>query len=282
MPETKSTGLALSDCIYGLRNLLVSDDEQTRIDDPGLIKSIGDLGLRLTVQDLVNKGEYDEAYEAAIKPTLRSTPKKEVLKATVEFVRDFVTEEDVEAMDDDESYLEKMRVDLIEEIMEEYEGLLTKWWEPDPDASRERVQDPHIIEERLDVVGMLTFLRAAQDRGLQQPKARFLTQDLKDVEVRLAGPRSAFPEGMEVRRGKTHIGTILPNGFVIGALAKDKQMIALLIAISEEPEEAARLYGETTNLCSFCNQPLTEASSQKNGYGPICAASYGLTWKPTT
>jgi len=274
------TGLALSDCIYGLRNLLTGDEEETRIDEPKLIKSIGDLGLRLTVEHLVKEGKYDEAYEAAIRPTLRSTPKKDVLKAAIAFARDFVTEEDVEAIDDDESYLEKMRVDLIEEIMEEYERLLTKWWEPDPDASRERVQDPHIIEERLDVVGMLTFLRAAQDRGLAQPKARFLTQDLKDVEVRLAGPRSAFPEGMEVRKGKTHIGTILPNGFVIGALAKDKPMISLLIAISEEPEAAAKLYAEVTNLCSFCNQPLTESSSQKNGYGPICAASYGLTWTP--
>lgn len=277
------SGLALSDCIYGLRNLVVGDDEQTRIDDDSLIKSISDLGNRLTVQAFVKDGMYEEAYEAAMKPTLRGASKKDVLKEAVIFVRDFVTEEDVEAMDDDTSYLEKMRVDLIEEIMEMYEQLLTKWWEPDPaNAARERVVDPHVIEERVDVVEMLTFLRAAQNRGLAQPKARFLTQDLKDIEVRLAGPRSAFPEGMEVRKGKTHIGTILPNGFVIGALGKDLPLIQLLVAIAEEPAEAAKAYASLTNLCSFCSQPLTDESSKKVGYGPICAASYGLPWHPNT
>jgi hypothetical protein len=52
----------------------------------------------------------------------------------------------------------------------------------------------------------------------------------------------------------------------------------LLEALNRDPAAVARGYGEATSSCCFCNRTLTDERSVEAGYGPVCAAKYGLPW----
>lgn len=270
--------LSLDDCLYGLRNLSQRNaGDVDRIVD--YVDDLADLDLRKKVEDLISHAKYAEAYELALRPTLEGLTRKDLFPKVLAFARDFITEEDVELAARSDGYKELLIVTLIEDIFEQYERLLNLWWTPKVLPLRADVPvEPEIIEEGpLDIVGMLTFLQAAQERGLQMPKASFLSPELKELKLSLGSRRSAFPQGMEVRHGSIHIGTILPNGFVIGVLAKEKKLIQTLSAIAEETQAAAKLFADFTNTCSFCGQPLS-ADERRLGYGPVCAISYGMPW----
>jgi len=44
------------------------------------------------------------------------------------------------------------------------------------------------------------------------------------------------------------------------------------------PEDGARLFGQLTGACCFCNRELTTGESLTAGYGPVCADRFGLSW----
>ena len=47
-----------------------------------------------------------------------------------------------------------------------------------------------------------------------------------------------------------------------------------LLAIDQDPERAAVLYGKASGNCSICGRDLTDPESIERGIGPICAAKY--------
>jgi hypothetical protein len=51
-----------------------------------------------------------------------------------------------------------------------------------------------------------------------------------------------------------------------------------LIALANDPVQAAADYGHLTGSCCFCNKTLTDDRSVSVGYGPICAKHFGLPW----
>lgn len=53
------------DIFYGLRNLSVGDEEETRIDM--MLDDIDDAATRAAVEELVARGEYEKAYALAIR-----------------------------------------------------------------------------------------------------------------------------------------------------------------------------------------------------------------------
>jgi hypothetical protein len=262
------SGLPLDEAIYGLRNLAVADEDQARIVD--YVDQIEDPVVRASVELLCANGQYGDAYVEAVRPTLEKMERVDLEKAVVLFVRDFVLPEDVKPS----SYLELDIVTLVDNIMQEWERLLTKWWTPS--IPRARPEGWENMEEVLDITGMLTFLQEAKDRGVANPKARFIGPHFRDIRLQLAGPRSLYPGGLEVRSVNIHIGTVLPNGFVIGALSKDKPILETLIAIAERPAYAAKTYGDLTGECSFCCLPFTDETSKRLGYSLWCGEKYGL------
>jgi hypothetical protein len=53
---------------------------------------------------------------------------------------------------------------------------------------------------------------------------------------------------------------------------------AALTRFDADPAAAAADYGHTVGSCCFCRRELTDERSVTVGYGPICAAKFGLPW----
>lgn len=124
------------------------------------------------------------------------------------------------------------------------------------------------------------FLAAAQARGLRYPKARFLAPGGGEFRLSVAGAQSQAPGSIQVVLDEQWIGRVTPTGVVVGKLARRPDLIAALLDIAANPAEAAAAYGALMCRCSFCDRPLTDDGSVEVGYGPICAARYGLPHVP--
>lgn len=130
--------------------------------------------------------------------------------------------------------------------------------------------------------GIVTFLQAARDRGIKFPKARFLAPGGGELRLSLAGATSKVPGAVQVKLGDgTWLGRVDPDGTVVGySLKSDLALLATLGRIATDPATAAQKYGALMARCSFCNLSLTDAGSVSVGYGPICAAHWGLPHTP--
>lgn len=128
------------------------------------------------------------------------------------------------------------------------------------------------------------FIRAARERGLKFPKARFLAPDGHgELLLTLAKDTGFNPGAVYVKLNGDYIGKIMADGTVGGELAQRADILATLNVVAENPAEAAKAYGKLTGRCSFCDARLTDdrsGSSVEVGYGPICAKRYGLPHAP--
>lgn len=53
---------------------------------------------------------------------------------------------------------------------------------------------------------------------------------------------------------------------------------SIIVAFGMNPMQSAKMYSNATCNCSFCGRHLTNQNSIAVGYGPICAANFGLQW----
>ena len=129
----------------------------------------------------------------------------------------------------------------------------------------------------VEIGGIITFLNRAAE-VLKAPKARFLSPENTEMRLSIAGPRSRQPGSVQVTIEGTWVGNILQDGRPHGPIASQPRLLELLVAIAEDPVNAAQAYGAMMSRCSFCNLPLTDEGSVEVGYGPICAANWNLPW----
>lgn len=54
---------------------------------------------------------------------------------------------------------------------------------------------------------------------------------------------------------------------------------AFLEALSEDPQQCAKMSAARTGRCVYCNSELTDANSKVAGYGPTCAKNYDLPYR---
>lgn len=76
---------------------------------------------------------------------------------------------------------------------------------------------------------------------------------------------------------KQRIAIIANSGHVLQGSMNDRQL-DVLKSMSENPEKVASQHGIATGQCCFCNTLLSTMESRSVGYGPICAAKFGLPW----
>lgn len=87
----------------------------------------------------------------------------------------------------------------------------------------------------------------------------------------LKAPNEQSPFGVLKRSGELTITR--------GGGHKDFHFEPVLKALElfeSDPAEAAKVFGQAFSNCCFCWKELTDAESIKRGYGPICAAHWGL------
>lgn len=133
----------------------------------------------------------------------------------------------------------------------------------------------------LDLTGVVKFLKDAQDRGLKSPKLRVLALDQKS-ELRVAITKTGIaPGSLSVASDvQGFIGCVRPDGRTTGQLAGDTLLQAYLVQVALDPITAAKQFAALMGRCSFCGKELTDAGSVEVGYGPVCAAHWGLPHSP--
>jgi len=84
------------------------------------------------------------------------------------------------------------------------------------------------------------------------------------------------------------VGTVHPNGTTqirlqnLPAGVKPQGILDLLADFNKDPSSAAASYGHQFSKCCFCSLSLTDETSVKVGYGPICAKKFGLPYGDAT
>lgn len=83
--------ISLNAALYGLRNLSVMDDEETRISDA--VSDVEPRALRIEVRSFIEQGKYEEAYKRAIRPILLNYTRDEITTHIRKWAVEFDEEE---------------------------------------------------------------------------------------------------------------------------------------------------------------------------------------------
>ena len=120
---------------------------------------------------------------------------------------------------------------------------------------------------------------------LGKVKAKFpklcLTVDGRSYSFSINGDKSSTPGAMSVTDGggynrNTYYGRIMPDGTWDG---RDNSVLPVIKLIADDPLAAIKAHGHTTGRCCFCNDLLTNETSKRVGYGPVCAKKWKLAYK---
>lgn len=130
-----------------------------------------------------------------------------------------------------------------------------------------------LVAPVIDVTAIVMFLAGARERGLKAPKARFLDGEQNEIALSLAKETGRNPGAVYVKVNGEYAGKVAADGKAFGLTAG---LVALLTTIATNPAQAAKAYAALMGRCSFCALKLTDAGSVDAGYGPVCAAKYGL------
>jgi hypothetical protein len=126
-----------------------------------------------------------------------------------------------------------------------------------------------------DFRSILAMLNAAKAH-LKRPRIV-----MRGLQIREAGTRYPGSYYVTARHGAEYWGRIDPNGRYMPARSLPGDATPILAQLRElaaDPVKAAARYGRETGECCFCARQLTDPRSTQVGYGPICAARFGLPW----
>jgi len=141
------------------------------------------------------------------------------------------------------------------------------------------------IEEIFNGQIIQSLLQGASAQ-LKRPKLRYQTDGgSKIVFSYVADSSSRWHKCVFIDNGgkehKKRYGFI--NSLGNGRLDRTSppEIKGLIRKIAEDPVNAAKLSGQRYSNCCFCGLELLNKSSVHHGYGPICAANWGLPWGDT-
>lgn len=153
-----------------------------------------------------------------------------------------------------------------------------------------KVEKPVVAATIDNVKGVLELLSKPGSR-LKYPKIRILVSlfgfdTQSEFTIALAGEKARFPGSINVTSGKypdsKFYGRIHTDGSyepARGVDAKDQEsIITELKKLAADPEGVAKEFGKKTGRCCFCSLHLDDERSVAEGYGPVCAKHYNLSW----
>ena len=151
-------------------------------------------------------------------------------------------------------------------------------------ARREEFESVADVTARSDAFpGLVSLFATAKESKLKRPRIT-LTTETGTVRLSVAGDRSKTPGAINITDGgsfgeNTWYGRVFPEDgrFQRGRNCTD-EVVDLLRRLDSDPQQFVGEHGKRTGVCCFCAQALTDERSVAVGYGPICAAKYGLPW----
>jgi hypothetical protein len=125
----------------------------------------------------------------------------------------------------------------------------------------------------IKVVAMLHFAKRYGE--IKYPAIRVELEGLPGVKLTLAGGEARFPGSVNILCNGRWMGRIHKRGNV-EPRDLDPQVLEVLKRLEADPAGVATLHGRRTGNCCFCGRHLEQKDSVACGYGPICAAKFGL------
>jgi hypothetical protein len=128
----------------------------------------------------------------------------------------------------------------------------------------------------VDVAG-IDRLKASFDTAIAYSAAKGLKLSpritIDGMTISPAKANSANPGALYVKAGQTYLGKVAQGKFFAAreCTSADTAKVQSFIA---DPQEAAKVYGQTTGTCCICNATLRSDWKLK-GIGPICAEKFG-------
>jgi hypothetical protein len=122
----------------------------------------------------------------------------------------------------------------------------------------------------------------------QWPKIRLALNNIGNTTLQLsvAGNHASFPGSINLTDGNRfnaniYYGRIHLNGKLElrnTASKLGEEIISSLDLFCLDPAKYGKAFGDKTGCCMYCAKKLTNPKSVLVGYGPICAANYGLPY----
>lgn len=145
-------------------------------------------------------------------------------------------------------------------------------------AERER----KAAQTKLDMGDLMHRFSLALQAGIKCPKI-----NIADLQFSMA-PMSGKNAGcvyvkskMDSYGERTYYGKVTAEGKFYGSRDLTDDIRETIIEVGADVVKAAKAHGAQHGNCCFCNRPLNTDESVSNGYGPICADTYGLPWVVT-
>lgn len=120
---------------------------------------------------------------------------------------------------------------------------------------------------------------------LEYPKMRMMLQNGKQIMFTIAGSRARFPGSINITNGESFssanskfYGRIKKFGTLQVYRDAPVNLEFQLELVENDPVAAAKIYGNATSNCCFCNRELTAPDSIANGYGEHCALNYNMPY----
>lgn len=135
-----------------------------------------------------------------------------------------------------------------------------------------------------DLAGVVALFDRSKASGLKRPKITIAMPDGGPViRLKLAGENARVPGSINVTDDRpfgsnSYFGRIHANGSFEAGRDMTPAIADALASLAVDPAGFAKLYGQRTGRCCFCNLALTDERSTTHGYGPVCAKKWGLPW----
>jgi hypothetical protein len=136
---------------------------------------------------------------------------------------------------------------------------------------------------RVEGLGAVAGLLAAAGRGHGGPRPRIVLPDGgREYHFSPAGARSSHPGTVAVTDAgrypdRRYFGRI-EGGVFLPSRSCDEEALATLARLAADPVGVLAARGRSAGRCCFCPRGLTTVESTTAGYGPDCAARFGLPW----
>jgi hypothetical protein len=145
------------------------------------------------------------------------------------------------------------------------------------DAARAEARAVAVTEApAVDTAG-IDRLKAAFDVAAANSAARGLKLSpritIDGVTISPAKATSANAGALYVKSGGEYLGKIKEGRFMAVGACTTEQKDKILSFIAD-PQEAAKVYGQTTGTCCICNATL-KSEWKHRGIGPVCAEKWG-------
>lgn len=151
--------------------------------------------------------------------------------------------------------------------------MIMEWMKNEAERVTRKESAAHNFSKPIQYKTIARLLRSAQARDIHSPVIRG-----ESFKVRLQTSRQGVLYIAVISNKNEYLGKLSDCGVTDSRTRFNDDTLRALDTLNRNPLEHARGYGRKTSNCCFCKKHLETSESVSAGYGPVCAAHWGLPW----